>query len=152
MDTEALGRRIRAQRKVLGLNQTQLAAKAGVSQGTISDYERGRFDEPAAEPILRIAIALQIDPIWLMFAEGMPTSSVASTEQEANLIGLFKHLDERGKAWILGAARGAVEQMPEPSPADPFKQAGRVIEGQLVPPTLHSPATRYLSRKGDKPQ
>ena len=135
MDKEALGRRIRTQRKaqVPSLNQTQLAEKAGVSQGTISDYERGRFDSPSAEVVLKIAMALRVDPIWLFFNSGMPNAASASTEDEATLLALFRELDARGRSTLLGSARIAVENQPTPSHADPFKTAPRVVKGRLVP-------------------
>lgn len=146
MDKEALGSRIRTQRKVLvpTMNQTQLAKAAGVSQGTISDYEKGRFDSPAAEVILKIAIALRVDPIWLFFADSMPAASIARLAEEAHLLGLFRELDDRGRSIVLGAARSAVESQPGASPADPYKLAPRIVGGKIVPgrPTTSQPARR----------
>lgn len=43
MSAGGMGGRIRTLRNAAGLNQTQLAGEAGVSQGTISDYEANYF-------------------------------------------------------------------------------------------------------------
>ena len=41
-DWKVIGQKLRAARKSLGLNQTQMAARAGIAQTTLSDVENGR--------------------------------------------------------------------------------------------------------------
>ena len=45
------------------MNQTELAKAAGLSQGAISNYEQ-RFREKSRN-ILKLAKALQVNPLWL---------------------------------------------------------------------------------------
>jgi transcriptional regulator with XRE-family HTH domain len=53
--------RIMGFRRRLGLSQTQLACRAGMAQGTLSDLENGkRAPWPAA--IARLSQALNVDP------------------------------------------------------------------------------------------
>jgi phage repressor protein C with HTH and peptisase S24 domain len=57
------GDRLRAARIHKGLSQNRLAEISGVGQGTISKIERGDQDCSAAD--IKLAKALEIDPIWL---------------------------------------------------------------------------------------
>jgi transcriptional regulator with XRE-family HTH domain len=55
--------RVRSRRKDLGMSQVELARKAGLSQTTISDIERGRND--GSRELMPIAKALKVRPEWL---------------------------------------------------------------------------------------
>jgi phage repressor protein C with HTH and peptisase S24 domain len=55
--------RVRNRRKELGLSQLELAKKAGLSQTTISDIERGRND--GSRELMPLAKALKVRPEWL---------------------------------------------------------------------------------------
>lgn len=57
------GKRVRERRKLLGFTQMELAAKAGLSQTTISDIERGR-NESSIE-LISLARELECNPEWL---------------------------------------------------------------------------------------
>jgi len=57
-------RRVKAIRKWRGMKQIELARKAGVTQGALSDIESGRRS-PSAELTAKIAAALDVDPSWL---------------------------------------------------------------------------------------
>ncbi len=46
-----------------------LGAKAGVGASTINAIEKGR-KVPRADTVELLAIALDVDPAWLMFATG----------------------------------------------------------------------------------
>jgi SOS-response transcriptional repressor LexA len=65
-----LQERLRARRKELKLTQAQLAKRAGVSQTTIADIERGR-NKGSAE-LATIAHALQTDAYWLTTGKENP--------------------------------------------------------------------------------
>ena len=67
-DMETFASRFRNRRNHLGLSQKELAAKANVSQTTISDIERGRND--ASRELLSLARALQVNPDWLQSGIG----------------------------------------------------------------------------------
>jgi phage repressor protein C with HTH and peptisase S24 domain len=55
--------------------QTDLAAKAGVSQGAIGHLESGRTS--TSRSITSIAKALDVDPMWLAEGKGEPRTSAA---------------------------------------------------------------------------
>lgn len=54
-----IGERIRNRRKMLGMNQDELAELASLNRVTVAKYETGKF-EPGAQALLRIADALEI--------------------------------------------------------------------------------------------
>lgn len=60
--------RFKTRRKELGLRQDQLAKKAGVSQTTISDIERGRND--GSRELVALSKALKCRAEWLATGEG----------------------------------------------------------------------------------
>ncbi|MGH1374416.1 MAG: helix-turn-helix domain-containing protein [Cellvibrionaceae bacterium] len=59
-----VGQRIKQARTSQGMNQTQLAIKAGLSNSTISDIERGKLD-PKISQASKICRVLGFDLNWL---------------------------------------------------------------------------------------
>lgn len=85
-----LGFRLLMARKKAKLEQADLAMKAGVSQATVSRWERG-LSEPKPSHLERVAEATDTPYTWLMGADDLSTRF--STEQGA----LFGEDDE--PAW-----------------------------------------------------
>ena len=56
-----LGERVRAARLARGWTQQQLARRAGLSQGGVSQIERGRRPTPHRRTLARLAEALDLD-------------------------------------------------------------------------------------------
>lgn len=102
-DMETFASRFRNRRNHLGLSQKELAAKANVSQTTISDIERGRND--ASRELLSLARALQVNPDWLQSGIGdMDNSLQAHLKASSTVTG--KLTDSNAEpAPTLGTAR-----------------------------------------------
>jgi SOS-response transcriptional repressor LexA len=62
--------RVRGRRKELGISQAELAKRAGLSQTTISDIERGRND--GSREVVDLAKALQCSPEHLVHGGHVP--------------------------------------------------------------------------------
>jgi transcriptional regulator with XRE-family HTH domain len=62
---ERVAMALRAVRDYLGMTQGELGEMAGVSGATISRYEAGAVDKPAAEQLVQIAHALGV-PVALL--------------------------------------------------------------------------------------
>ena len=60
----SIGERIRSARKALGLNQTALAERVGVSQPAVASWESGQHD-PRRLMIAKLAEALGVSTEWL---------------------------------------------------------------------------------------
>lgn len=71
LDHRAVGNRLLAQRRRLGLTQSEVAELAGLSNRTYADIERGTVNM-RMETALRICHALQITPNAIFTEENTP--------------------------------------------------------------------------------
>lgn len=104
-DKLGIGSKIRYERKKAGLTQTQLAAKIGVSESRISQYERG-MENPRVCTLLKIADAI-----------GVPYHSWGPDAPEKNLsderLTVGKNLQmERRKAGLTQKALSDLSGIP----------------------------------------
>jgi transcriptional regulator with XRE-family HTH domain len=72
-----LGREVRRLRRDLGITQTQLARKLGVTQRTVSDYEIGR-STPGPDMLARLCAALGVSADSLLGLKRLQTTPVMS--------------------------------------------------------------------------
>ena len=72
----ALGDRLKAARKAIGMTQQQLAKAAGVSQGLISDLEKNVY--PTSAHVPKMASVLKVDALYL--SDGVMPASEARQE------------------------------------------------------------------------
>ncbi|MEK8127856.1 helix-turn-helix transcriptional regulator [Paenibacillus filicis] len=96
-----LGERIKQIRKTNQMNQREFADRIGVSQGTLSDIERGN-GFPSYETIFALKKAFRCDLNWLIDEEldSVPDNelfAVNVSEQEIALIQLLRTLPELEK-------------------------------------------------------
>lgn len=101
------GQRLRRRRKDLDLTQTELAALSGIKQGTLSDLERGRTEQPMGETLTGLCKALRTTPRWLLTGKGDPElTNVSVSEQEERAIAMARMMDaEQFETWLrLGNA------------------------------------------------
>jgi transcriptional regulator with XRE-family HTH domain len=78
MYLEKLGEIIRIRRKELRMSQDELAILADVSQGYISDLEKGKIDNPTVKTIAKIAAALNLNNEQLLNEAGISDGEVSS--------------------------------------------------------------------------
>lgn len=85
-DDDSFGSRLRAIRSLRGLTQPGLAELCGwESQGRISNYERDER-EPKLADIMRLARALNVDPVYLQYGGESPSEYIIdqNSKQEAS--------------------------------------------------------------------
>jgi transcriptional regulator with XRE-family HTH domain len=75
---ESLAKRVKARRRELKLNQSQVAELAGLKQPDISKIELGLIQKTTE--ILGLARALQCNPDWLATGEGEETKNPGGTK------------------------------------------------------------------------
>jgi len=104
-----VGQRIRYYRQRLGLNQMQLARRANVNQGFLSEIERGKR-KPSPSSLHAIAVALDVAPAVLI-GDGLehdtpqpletrdlplfgaiPAGAPAETQEQLELFPVLRHL------------------------------------------------------------
>src|SRR5262245_26437849 len=103
---QAVATRVRAFRKQRGLTQAELAANAGLAEGTISRLEKNH-EPPTLNSLARIAAALGV-PIEQLLTGVPVTPQQAATpraREQRQLAELLARLDRRAIRQLLGLAR-----------------------------------------------
>lgn len=114
------GQRIRGIRKTLGLTQGELAARAGIKQGTLSELETGVSQRPRGDSLIRIAKALDVDPDWLVTGKGSPARAAKPDEEQQELWAIWSDLSAPNRSALVAAARGLLSSQPKPTKGSPF--------------------------------
>lgn len=83
-NSEALGRTYAAARMMAGLDQATLAARAGLSAGTVSNVERGRDSKPDTLKAIRRALTKEGVLVGFSRNNGLANVSIsfASDDEE----------------------------------------------------------------------
>ncbi len=71
MTTQNIGARIAQRQKLLGLNDTVVAAAIGKTAETIKNWKVGKH-RPAAEDIPPLSVVLKCSPMWLLGLRATP--------------------------------------------------------------------------------
>ena len=96
--------RIRQRRKELGMNQTELAAKAEIKQATISAIELGKVD-PTTSSIKKIAAALNVSLDYLILGTANKPPEREFSKQQKELLEIMQHMTEPEQIELLGAVK-----------------------------------------------
>ncbi len=96
----AIGRRIAAFRKERGITQVELAARLGVTQGSLSQYEIGQA-RVVAEMLLKIARELRVSADELLGLKAARTSNQIHSRKIARRMASLDKLPHRKQAAIL---------------------------------------------------
>jgi len=64
------GERLIQARKALGLNQSELARRTGITRSAISQLERDERRRLSMDNLFKVAKVLQVNPEWLATGEG----------------------------------------------------------------------------------
>ena len=92
---ENLGDRIKSKRKLLGMSQSELAEKVGISYAQVGRYET-KDVQPPAKTLVAIASALQVSPDYLL--HGTPEEKANHELSDTELIELFKAVEKMESA------------------------------------------------------
>lgn len=116
-----VGKRIRALRKARGLNQGELAGKIGIKQPSLSDIESGATKELMAETLLKIAAALETNPLWLQTGKGSPVLPSDMTPDESEALSIYRGLPEPHRSAWMASGRAMLASAP-PSKSRPYSK------------------------------
>lgn len=104
-----MGARIRAARNALGLTQNELAANAGITQGSLSRIEGGHTQNPEIGTILNIATGLGTSPYILVFDHYDPPGMGHAI---AALVHVWDLLTAPQRLQVVAYAQGLVDSNP----------------------------------------
>lgn len=107
-----MGARIQQKMDDIGLSQEQLADMVGISQNSISKIIRGITQRSKSTP--KIAKALGVSEVWLVYGDGIPTSNevfpipnTAPINTQSNAGGLVPVI-----SWVTAGSFSNVEALP----------------------------------------
>lgn len=93
----SIGERIRSKRMANKMSMQELGNILGKSKGNISEYEKGKY-EPSAKTIIALSRVFKVSTDWILIGEEYDhNSDEVLSEQEANLLTMYRRLDERDK-------------------------------------------------------
>ncbi len=99
--------RLRQAREAAGLNKTKFADMVGVSNPTVTDWEKtvdaGGIQEIAGSRLMRVCDVLHVSAEWLL--DGRPTPGASDDPRARLLVDTFNALDDRGRETLLAVAR-----------------------------------------------
>ena len=92
------------------LKRIDLVKATGIGESTIRAWIKGSV--PSAEAAYKVAKYLNVTVEWLVtgIKDKSSTELIMYTEQERELIEIFRHLDERDKNAVLTIAKGLENQ------------------------------------------
>ena len=100
-----VGQRIKELRTARGLSQQQVADFCNVKQKTISLLENDPNRVPRTQTLKALCKLFEVDQDWLLTGKG-PRNPVASlSDDEAELLLLFRAVSEAARAYILDRVR-----------------------------------------------
>lgn len=100
-NTYIIGKRIKEQRKKLGLTQTEIKSAVGISSGNLSDIENGNR-LPAAATLIQLASVLQCSIDWMLTGI-LPASEIPSSKDpnETILLESYRKLPNEEKEELM---------------------------------------------------
>src|ERR1700741_4794205 len=88
--------RLKQAREAKGIKKSHFAAMIGVKPATITEWERGDTESPAASNVLKICECLSITPDWLMngTTNGIAGPYVGANDQVRHAVKILEGLPE----------------------------------------------------------
>lgn len=102
---KSVGKRIRDLRRARNLTQPELAKATGLAQSSISEIETGESQSPSALTLVLLAKFFDVDPEHLLTGRGMEHPVSALTDQEAELLLMFRAISPEGREYLLSRVR-----------------------------------------------
>lgn len=99
----SIGSRIKERREELGITQTELAARLGISKGAVGNYETDA-NSPRASVMYKLFEILRCDANYLYQDEIGEHDSVVPPENERKLLSLFHKLNDEGQEKLIDSA------------------------------------------------
>lgn len=115
-----IGSRIKALRKARQMTQVQLAAVIGIGQGSLSAIETGDTKELLADTFMRIARALQVNPVYLYSGRGPQDMKLMLDQDEAEALVMFRLLNDANRSHWLNIGKSLLDS--QPTDQDPPQQ------------------------------
>lgn len=97
--------KIKQLRRARGLTQAEVAKAIGITQKGVSKLENTRGQIPTGKTLTGLAALYDVDPMSLLSKDELRQSASSLTQEEAELLLLYRSLTDAGQKFILGRAR-----------------------------------------------
>jgi transcriptional regulator with XRE-family HTH domain len=117
-----------------GWSMRQLALRAGVHPASVTNIVRSGAT-PRMKTILKMAEALEADPMVMLRIAGIVPTFVPETTDEDHLLRLFRALPHRirqGVLWMMRGVHAEYLRRNRPSPLKAGQRVRVVLEGTVV--------------------
>lgn len=101
MSENDFSRKVRALRAEHGLTLEQVARHVGVGRSTIRKWETGMIENIRRDKIAKLAEALHTTPDYLMGWENKSKCEITLSNDEEQLLEMYRKLNDQGKEYIL---------------------------------------------------
>lgn len=105
LDSQAIGTRIKARRKSLGITQMDIKKAVGISSGNMSEIENGNR-LPSAPTLIQLANLLLCSVDWILTGESPKSENLnafdAENANETTLLNGFRKLPKDEQDELLG--------------------------------------------------
>lgn len=120
----SFGKRLRERRIELGLSQSDLARKLGVTSAAISNYESGQ-NAVREEILLRLFRVLDVDPNYL-YQDNVPARTFVCSVEEKKLVKKYRALNTLGKQTVRSLVDALGEYQADLESAIPPTEVRRI--------------------------
>ena len=124
-DMDTLAQRLKQTREEAHLSQTELAERAGCSQGLIGNLESG--NQKTSSKLPRIAQVLGVEPLWLAEGKGPKRRAAEEDPPLAPFARIFDALaslpEEEAELWVSRVLTAAAEHRAEVARAKRQREA-----------------------------
>lgn len=103
-----VGERVQLLRRGRGWSQVALAKRAGVSQATVANFERGRTRGGLALTLAKLAKALNVNPEWLRTGKGDANPPLDATSEDRELVAIYRQLSPQNRKALLSVGRSLI--------------------------------------------
>lgn len=96
-------------RKSMGMTQSALAKRVGVTRNAVTQWETGATKEIPFPTLVKVADALNVNGRWVAIGDCPPSRAKFPTSDEAELLELYGKLGEEGKEGVIALLRKLVK-------------------------------------------
>ena len=114
------GKRIRAARIAMGLDQKAIAKACGVTVSSVSEWERDKTQDIGGRNAVLASILLDVATRWIVMVSDDPLRYNFASSEEEELVLQYRELGSAQKQMVKTMVEALKAQNPKPTAAQPY--------------------------------
>lgn len=104
------------------MNQAELARRIGIKQPSMWDIEAGETKSLRADTLMKLAAALDTNPVYLWTGRGSPVAHIDPNIEEAEVVAVYRRMSAHNRSIWVQMGNGLIAGQPAavPSVDNPF--------------------------------